>query len=410
MNRTTRSAAFLAAITASVMLSACKPDPSITIDYGPYTGSAYPNRAKPIAWPSGGAALITNNFSDSVSVVDLTTGQIIYDRPVGRNPVDIDGPHHIAVDPSRRAAFTALSYPRVAATGPHAAHGSSSIPGYVQKLSLDDLSITGVVRIENNPGDIVISDDMTRIVVTHFDLERATKNPTNVDAARADLALIDPDKVLLTGSALPTFIPTCVAPHAVVLSKPDAKTAWVACYGEDVLAVVDLDHPDAPVKRVPLGPSASGFGTPVYGPYAAVSSPDGKTLAVANTESKDVRFFDTTTESFDFTKTVTTLGAPYFPKFSDDGKTLFIPTQQPDALYVVDPTGVKPPIVKTFASSECFRPHLVEHAAKKLFVVCEGDRKADGNTIALDDTLAIVSSAPLGVYPDAFTLLPRGFE
>ena len=410
-NRIERSAVLLGLMLAGAGPSGCKPDPKVTIEYGTYTGTAYPNRAKPIDWPAGGAALVTNNYSDSVSVIDITTGQVFYTRPVGRNPVDIDGPHHIAVDPSRRAAFTALAYPRVAATGPHAAHGSSSIPGYVQKLSLDDLSITGLVRIENNPGDIVISDDATRLVVTHFDLERATKNPTNIDAARADLAIIDPDRVLLTGSAKPTYVSTCVAPHAVILSKPDAKKAWVACYGEDVLAIVDLDHPEAPVKRVDLGPGVNGFGTPTYGPYAAVLSPDGKTIAVADRDSKDVRFFDTTSETFDLTKTIDTLlGVPYFPKFSDDGKTLWVPTQQPDALYAIDLTGVKQPVVKTFSADKCVRPHLVERAAGKLFVVCEGDTKSDGNTVALDDSLTIVSSATLGLYPDAFALVPGGFK
>ncbi len=388
----------------------CTPDPKITVEYGAYTGTAYPNRAAPIPWPAGGAAIVSNSYSDSVSVVDATTGSAIYTRPVGRNPIDLDGPHHITADPDKRVAFVALSYPRVAATGPHAAHGSASIPGYVQKLSLDDLSILGSVRIENNPGDIVMSDDHRRLVVSHFDLERATKNPTNIDAARADIGVIDPDQVLLSGSPRPTFIPTCVAPHGVVLSRPDGKIAWVACYGEDVLAIVDLEHPDAAVKRIPMAPGVSGFGSPTYGPYGAVLSPDQTTIAISNTESKDVRFFDVATETIDPSKTLTTIGAPYFPKFSDDGKTLWVPTQQPDALYQFDLTGAKPPIVRNFDASECVRPHIAERAAGKLFVVCEGDHTTPGGVIALDELLSITSTGPLGVYPDSFFVLPKGFR
>jgi YVTN family beta-propeller protein len=394
----------------ALLAAGCTPDPKVTIEYGPYGGTAYPNRAAPVPWPAGQAALVTNSLSDSVAVIDLATGQPIYTRPVGRNPVDIDGPHHVVADPARRVAFTALAYPRVAVSGPHASHGSALVPGYVEKLSLDDLSVLGNVRVENNPGDIVMSDDATRIVVSHFDLERATKNPTNIDAARADLAIVDPDKVLLSGSARPTFIPTCVAPHAVVLSKPSGSKAWVACYGEDAVAIVDLDDPTAAVKRVPMGPGTSGFGTPVYGPYGAALSPDQTTIAFTDTESKDVRFFDVATETIDPQKTLSTLGAPFFPKWSDDGKTLWVPTQQPDALYELDVTGQKPPVVHDFAPADCQKPHLVDHRQGKLFVVCEGDQKGPGSIVALDEQLNLVSKATLGVYPDAFFVLPAGFR
>ena len=389
----------------------CSPDPHVTYDYAKYEGTAYPNRAPKLVWPAGDGALITNSYSDSVSAVDALTSIVFATRPVGRNPIDLDGPHHIAADPSRHAAFTALSYPpSTTPSGPHAAHGSSSIPGYVQKISLDDLSITGAVRVENNPGDVVISDDKKRLVVSHFDLERATKNPTDIDAARADLALIDPDQVLPAKSATPTFIPVCVVPHGVALSKPDGKLAYVACYGEDKLAIVNLDDPTAPVVRVDMGPGVVGFGAPSFGPYAAILSPDEKEVVVTDTESNDVRFFDIATQTFDLDKTLPTLGAPYFPKFGDDGKTLYVPTQLPDAIYAFDTSGVDEPILRTFTSDECQLPHIAERAENKIFLICEGDHKTvNGKLLTLDPAdLSTITTTELGLYPDAFAVIPGG--
>lgn len=381
----------------------CSPEP--TIEYEPYAGSAYPNRATPITWPTGGAALVTNSYGDTVSVIDLATGAPFYTRGVGRNPVDLDGPHHIAVDPTGKFAFTALSYPRVNATGPHAAHGSASIPGYVQKLSLVDLSIVGSVRVENNPGDIVMSPDGKRVVVSHFDLERAIENATDLEKARASLALVDPEGIAPSGSTKPTIIPTCVAPHGVAFDPKSTGRVFVACFGEDALAIVDLDHPEAAIERVPVAPNVSGFGSPKYGPYAAVFDNAGARIAVSSTESRDVRLFDVATKSFDAAATIPLVGAPYFTAWSEDDQTLFIPTQDPDAILAVPFDGSTPKST-VFTSAECKKPHVVTRVGAKLYLVCEGDHVTPGSLVVLDPDLTVVSTQPLGLYPDAFAIVP----
>lgn len=381
-------------ISAICILSAGCPDDRTLVEFEPYEGEAYPDRVSDIAYPSR-AALVTDSLSDTISVLDLATGAKLDARPVGRNPVDIDGPHHVAIDAARGVGFVALSYPRTNAVGPHATHGSSALPGYVQKLDLRDLSVQGRVRVDPNPGDVVLSEDGTRLVVSHFDLQRATKNPTDIEAARATLALID----ALTLSQ-PKFIDTCVAPHGIALSRPDGRTAYVACYGEDRLAVVDLTQPEAPPTLVDVGPGVVGFGAPSYGPYVAMLSPDGTYVVVANTVSKDVRFFDVASGAFDLDRTITTIGAPYSPAFTSDDK-LVIPTQQPDAIVIVDLTGVEPTETRPFSASECVLPHEVMRDGDNTFVVCEGDKKSNGTILMLDGALEVVTSTVVGVYPDA---------
>jgi DNA-binding beta-propeller fold protein YncE len=385
-------------------------DPTVEHRYDAYQGEAYPNRRPKLVIPAGGMGVVSDSRSDTVSFVDLATGKRFASYPVGRDPVTIDGPHHVVVDRAAGALYVALSYPVLAgATGPHVSHGSSSVAGYAQKLSLEDMRVLGEVQVDSNPGDIVLSEDGKRLVVSHFDLKRALDNPGDLEAARAALVVIDPATMAPTGSPDPVRIPLCVAAHGVTLSRPDAAHAYAACYGEDVLAVADLSDSKAPVKRIPLGPDAT-VGNPNYGPYGAVMSPDGKTIAVSNTVSKDVRFFDVASETFDDTKTIKTQGAPYFVAWSTDGSHLYIPTQDPDAIHLVDLTQNNQEIAFRALAGVCQHPHVTELVGgSTVFLVCEGDQKAPGDVLMLDaQTLSTNAATQVGVYPDAFFRVQGG--
>ncbi|MDI1481965.1 YncE family protein [Polyangium sp. y55x31] len=387
-------------------LPACGEAP-VEYRYDAYTGEAFPDRREPVAVPPGGLGIVTDSLSDTLSLVDLGTGARIGHVPVGRDPVGLDGPHHIAVDRTGGFVYIGLSYPVVATGGPHASHGSSVQPGYVQKLALDDFRILGQVRVDANPGEIVASDDGRRVVVSHYDLQRAIKNAGNLDKARATIALVDPEGVLLTGSADPPRITTCVAPHGMALSRPDGARAYVACYGEDSVAVVDLDKREV-LDRIPVDAAGGSIGDPQYGPYSAILSPDGKTLALGNTVSKDVRFFDIEANAMDPDRQIDTLGAPFFPAFSADGKRLWIPMQSPDALVLWDLENNQEITRRDFMGDECKWPHVVDRLDDtRMILICEGDHVATGKILVLDaETLATKSEAIAGVYPDGIAQIP----
>src|SRR4051794_23093012 len=74
--------------------------------YTPYAGPpAFATPRTPITMPPGDVAIVTNSGSDSISIVDLDGRSIVTTFPVGRDPLAVDGPHHIAVDPERRFAY-----------------------------------------------------------------------------------------------------------------------------------------------------------------------------------------------------------------------------------------------------------------------------------------------------------------
>lgn len=409
MNRTHLSGVCLAVLLLSAA-SGCTDDELATQYFDPYTGDAFPNRRQKLVVPPAGMGVVSDSLSDTLSFVDLATGERFATYPVGRDPVTIDGPHHVVADTTRGALYVALSYPVIAgSSGPHAAHGSSSVPGYAQKLSLEDLSVLGQVRVDENPGDIVLSQDGKRLVVSHFDLQRALQNPGNLDAARATLAVIDPDAMLPSGSPAPIKIPLCIAAHGITLSKPDGARAYAACYGEDALAVADLQDPGGEVKRIPVGPDAA-IGNPTYGPYAAVMSPDGKTIAVSNTTSRDIRFFDVESETFDLTRTIKTQGVPYFVGWTPDNKYIYVPTQQPDAVILIDVSQGNVEVDFRDLTGECEKPHQAElHEGSGVFVVCEGDKLTPGDLVMLDPmTLSTSAKTEVGVFPDAIVRVLGG--
>lgn len=407
-----RASRFLLGAVLGLSVLGCKrteTEEQILHVYDPYAGEpVYPNRRPTFELPAGDVGLVSNNGSDTLSVLDLVNGKVLGSAPVGRNPVDIDGPHHVAWDRAAGFAYVALAYPVPSIVpGPHAAHGSSQRDGFVQKLSLDDLRILGEVRVDRNPGDIVLSDDGKRIAVSHFDLAKALAPDTALEDRRATLAVIDPTKVLPVGSPDATRITTCVAPHGVALSRPDGARAYVACYGEDSIAVVDLTKPSAPVTLVPVGTSPSNVGQPKYGPYAAVMSPTGNVLAVSNTESKDVRFFDTGSASMK-SLVITTMGAPYFAAWSSDEQHLFIPTQGPDMILMADAVTGNVIASRTFDGQTCKLPHeaVLGSDGSTLYVVCEGDHTAPSNVLVLDPlTLSTKATLPVGVYPDRLAIV-----
>ncbi|MCS6899530.1 MAG: YncE family protein [Myxococcales bacterium] len=380
-------------------------DPKI-IDL-PAEGAPFPMAPRAFPWPAGPFALVSNYGSDTVSVVDLTQRKVAGTLRAGLDPVDVDGPHHLAYHRQRREIFVALAYPAPAvAPGPHAAHGSSQRPGKVIRLDATTGQISGEMRADSNPGDLALSDDGTRLVVTHFDLQRALTNVTQgVEAQRASLLLYDPND--FRPDASPRSFPVCITPHGVALSRPDGRRAFVACYGEDALAVVDLQaqgEEDA-ILRIPVGPAAGTGSSLQYGPYTAVLDPTGKQVLIGTTEGRDLRIFDVEAGAM-APRRYSAGGAVYFAAADSGGLVAYVPVQTPDFLarVALDGQGELTELARrTFLQEECYRPHeaALWDNDRELLLVCEGNHIHPGTLLILDpETLETRASLPMEVYPD----------
>ena len=391
------------------LLLACRCGPAEPVEnwtYAAWDGGPAWDLPRPLLpLPAGDLGLTSDTLGDTVTFYDLAARKVLARLPVGRNPIDIDGPHHLGLDRARGLLYVALSYPApTLAAGPHARHGASQRAGWVQQWSLRPFAWLAESFVAPNPGDIVVSEDGGRVVVTHFDLARVLRAKTLVEM-RAPLALFEPQGPAQLGAA--REVPMCVAPHGVVLDGPSASRAWVACYGEDAVAVVDLAGTLA-VERVPLAAVVGPAGAPLFGPYALQRSASGDRLAVACSVSKDVRVFDTSARKMQ-PGAVPVGGVPLFPAWAQAGDRLWVPVQAPDSLQVIDMTGRTIAKQRTFAAGQCPAPHEVVWSSDRttLWLVCEGDHVAPGKLLAIDpESLATLGEIEAGIYPDRLLVMP----
>ena len=373
----------------------------------PYAREAWPDRRGPLPRPASGGplALVTDNGSDTVSVVDVGGPATLARVPVGLDPIEIDGPHHLDVDPVAGAVFTAFAYPPPSvAPGPHGNHGGSQAPGLLVKLALPDLRLLARAPTDINPGDVKLTPDGTRVLVTHFDLLRAQR-PASAggdDQRRSSLVVYEAATLKRLGA-----VAVGLAAHGLTTSA-DGRTAFVTCYGSDELALVALDDPALAVTRVPVGPGAGSGASLRYGPYAVLRSVDGQAVYVSNLESRDIRVFDTTRGAFDPARVAPVRGAPFFATLGPADATVIVPVQSPDTLVALDASTLAVRRGRTFTADECQRPHQAARAPDGSYLlVCEGDRKSPGALLRFDpDTLDILGRTTLGVYPDAIAFLP----
>ncbi len=352
-----------------------------------------------IATPQAHAAYITNNGSDSLSVIDRD-GTAVTTIAVDVDPDEKEAPHHLAVDPISKSAFVALAFPAPPKPkkDPHAAHGNAESHGQLIRLNLANLAVTDMRELDHNPGEILLTHDRSKIIVTHFDMKRAM----NVAAAGgttggmfASLQVWDAKDLTMKASR-----PLCVAPHGAVTSKDDT-IAVVACYGSDELAVVDLTSPTLQTARYPLGTAQGVPGAPSYGPYSAILSDDGTRVVVATLEASDVRVFDMAQKKFLADKTVFLHARAFFPEWVSD-HAVVVPLQAPDGLARIDIETATVEKRASFTSDVCKAPHVAKRAKDgRLYVVCEGDHVLPGTILEVDPTtLEVRNRWVVGVYPD----------
>ncbi len=342
---------------------------------------------------------MTNNGSDSLSVLDRD-GDRVQTISVDVDPKAHEAPHHLAIDAASGAVYVALAFPAppTASKDPHKAHGNGDDPGKLAWLDLSTLAVIATRDVDENPGDIVLTHDRTRLLVTHYDMKRAMDVAMaggNAGAMAATLQVWDAKtKTKLAERAV------CVAPHGVAVTADD-RTAMVACYGSDELAVVDLSSPGLPTARYPLGAQQGLPGVPHFGPYSATLSPDGARVVVASLEGADVRVFDRAKKAFLPERTMTLGARVMMPDFLD-GATLVAPLQGPDGVARLDvETGAVVARVP-FGDTVCQNPHAARRAKDgRVYVVCEGDHKAPGAVVEIDPkSLAVKRRWVVGVYPD----------
>jgi DNA-binding beta-propeller fold protein YncE len=374
----------------------------------PQKGSQWPSAPIP-AFAHQERFAITDNLSDQISYVSahaqppLALGNV----PVGDNPVELEGPHHITSSPDGKYVYFNLSnFVPGTGSGPHGSHGTGSVPGSVVKLDALTSANIGEALVDRNPGDIVLSKDGSTIYVSHFDqlrVQQTLASGAPPETANSDVAVVD----AATMQRL-AMIPVCPTAHGMGLSA-DGRSLYVTCFDSDELAVVDVhdrSHPAVTLK-LSVGPTPGPLGTPNYAPYALAVSPADGTVWIS--DSSDVRVFDPARSAMDGARTVMLAGPAYFSGFSHDGATLYVPLRGNDQLIAVDAATLKTRVLPLPADG-CLNAHAFVLAPDGThgITVCEGDHLMRPGSVVYIDLAAflVLQSVQVGMYSDGATFLP----
>ncbi|WP_224244936.1 YncE family protein [Hyalangium gracile] len=379
-------------------------------------GTEQPWPAPPALPPVGpaGRVIITNNMDDTLSLLDLDTlGSADWKElarvPVGLNPVELEGPHHAVVSPNGDFYYVGISnYVPGAGSGPHGTHGAGTADGYCLKMDASTHTLLGSVRVDANPGDVILSQDGRTLFQTHFDLLKiAEVAKRNGPEREMDSRMAILDAQTMTRKAM---VSVCPAPHAVRLS-PDERRAYIACWSDEV-AIVDLTQPTYPVSRVKVAPNAGTAVSPRHEPYALTVSPTGA-VWVSSLSSRSVQYLDPVTLTMNPDRTVRLDGSPMFGAFTADGRTLYMPYQGVESIAVIDPELASPSYIPPeipLAPSGCLNIHQVMLTPDERhgLVVCEGDHVGPGTFHVVDlAERKVVKTVQVGIFPDSVALLRR---
>lgn len=213
----------------------------------------------------GATLYVCLNRRNSLGVVDLATGQLTNEVPVGVAPYGV-------VVAGETAYVTNWGGRRPAALEPQADSGGTptlidpltgaSGSGTVSVVDLATGKETATIEVGLHPCGLALSKDAGRLYVANANGDTVSVIDTAARRVVESIA-VEPHEALPFGSA----------PNALALS-PDGGTLFVANGGNNALAVVPLagEGPHRPAGFIPTG----------WYPGGVAVARDGKTLFVAN--------------------------------------------------------------------------------------------------------------------------------
>ncbi|HEY0467890.1 MAG TPA: hypothetical protein VGC79_27005, partial [Polyangiaceae bacterium] len=209
---------------------------------------------------------------------------------------------------------------------------------------------------------------------------------------------VGPANAIAEGDAQARRVPVCAVPSSVAFNGDGSRT-FIACTGEDSIATVDSQSGEV-LSRIPAGPGE------VNKPYALVADPVHDRLLVGNQVSFSVSLFDLSDTPNLLSTTQRVPGVPMFPALLSE-TTLVVPFQAPNGAALYDVATGTQLLAIQYSDADCTNPaEFTVSGDSRLRLVCEGDHYHPGAVVEVDpDTLAILSSVPVGLYPERMSIL-----
>lgn len=374
----------------------------------------------PAAAPYAGTPrlVVTNNGDDTLTYLSLgplAAPQRLGTAPIGQNPLEPQGPHHVAASPDGQFLYVNLSnYVSGGGSGPHGAHGTGQVPGYLAKFDARTNRLVAQVLVDRSPGDVILSRDGRLAFVSHYDLLRfISRDPARSETGYSKIAIVDTATMQLR-----SLTAVCPTAHGMGLDAAQ-RLLYITCSLSDELAVLDISDPGAPrlQGRVPMVTGQAPEQPATAQPYALAIHPTDGSVWVSNNLSYDVRVFEPAALAAGARgpqRVVRLGGVAMFAAFSADGATLFVPQQRgpqvPERLSAIDVKSGAVVQDLDVDPGACTAPHVVTRLPDDsgLVLICEGDhQKKAGTALYLQAApLLVRGSAPLGLFADGVAYLP----
>ena len=384
----------------------------------PATTAAAPAAAEPTA-RTPYSLYVSSESGNLVSHIEVSeTGwRKVRAVPVVTNPVDISGPHNVAVSPDGRFWYVSV------------AHGTPY--GQVWKFTTGADSLVGRVPVGMFPTTIGLSPDGEWAFVPNSDFhgDRGGINTISV--------VYTPDMSALTE------IPVCDMPHGSRTSH-HGTTVYIACMMSDELVTIDpatlvvthrvplgsghpmsmvemeradsadagragatAGHPmPAPVPAKPLPPGAASSTMPGQNPdclatYVGVA-PDDRSVYLACYHSNEVQVRDAST--LELRRRLPTGAGAYNVEPSPDGRFVVVTNKKAQSVSVFDARTyqelARVPTSKKIPHGIAFSPD-----GRYVFVSCESVGTDPGAVDAIDlKTLQRVASLALPLQPTGIAM------
>jgi DNA-binding beta-propeller fold protein YncE len=344
---------------------------------------------------------VLSEAADKIALVrfDGTSAKIERQIDTGEMPIDIDGPHGIAVSPDRQFYYVSL------------AHGRPY--GAVWKYSIKDDSVVGKARLGHFPATLDVTRDGNFLFVVNFNLH-GDMVPSTVSVVSTQT---------MTEIAR---IPTCTMPHGSRFNSQGTKH-YSACMMDDMLVEIDTRSLKAArhfivTKNKEMGmngsPSAhagsaqaksdtkhtGGHGSepPKPGdnscsPTWAEPSIDGKSIFVACNASSEIVEIDAA--SWQLIRRIPARAGVYNLETTHDGQRLIATNKRDQSVSIYD-LKTKKELARLPTKRKVLHGVVVSPDDAYAFVTVEGVGSEPG-TVEIIDLAALKTVATIDVPPGA---------
>jgi len=250
---------------------------------------------------------VLSEAADTISLIRFGPGGARVDRevPTGDMPIDIDGPHGIAISRNKDFYYVSL------------AHGRPF--GSVWKYSTKDDSVLGHTRLGLFPATMDLSPDGSLLYVVNFNLHG--------DMVPSSVSVVATEPMLEVAR-----IPTCTMPHGSRLNA-DGTKHYSACMMDDLL--VEIDTATLKVSRHFLLTKGREMG--MNGSSAAAKTEHQAMAGVKETQaSPNAKHMDMGGHGMEPPKPGDVSCAPTWAQPSITGASIFVACNKSDEIVEVD--------------------------------------------------------------------------